>query len=81
LRVISHNPLDITGAVIAVVKIMPGYRPVGKSSKKSVFVQFALGIAGIQILFYIIGGLFSGFGKSPSSFTLLGISETFSTSV
>jgi signal peptidase len=63
------------GAVIAVVKIMPGYRPVGKSSKKSVFVQFALGIAGIQILLYIIGGLFSGFGKSPSSFTPLGISE------
>jgi signal peptidase len=61
--------------VIAVVKIMPGYRPVGKASKKSVFVQFALGIAGIQILLYIIGGLFSGFGKSPSSFTPLGISE------
>ena len=63
------------GAVIAAVKFMPGYRPLGKSSKKSVFVQFALGIAGIQVLLYIIGGLFSGFGKSPSSFTLLGISE------
>ena len=61
--------------LIVVVKIMPGYRPAGKSSKKSVFVQFALGIAGIQILLYIIGGLFSGFGKSPSSFTLLGIAE------
>ena len=61
--------------LIVVVKIMPGYRPLGKSSKKSVFVQFALGIAGIQILLYIIGGLFSGFGKSPSSFTPLGISE------
>ena len=61
--------------LIVVVKILPGYRPLGKSSKKSVFVQFALGIAGIQILLYIIGGLFSGFGKSPSSFTLLGITE------
>ena len=63
------------GTVIAAVKFMPGYRPLGKSSKKSVFVQFAVGMAGIQILLYIIGGLFSGFGKSPSSFTPLGISE------
>jgi len=63
------------GTVIAAVKFMPDYRPLGKSSKKSVFIQFALGMAAIQILFYIVGGLFSGFGKSPSSFTLLGISE------
>ena len=63
------------GTVIAAVKFMPEYRPLGKNSKKSVFVQFAVGMAGIQILLYIIGGLFSGFGKSPSSFTPLGISE------
>jgi len=63
------------GTVIAAVKFMPGYRPLGKSSKKSVFIQFALGMAAIQIFLYIIGGLFSGFGKSPSSFTALGISE------
>lgn len=63
------------GTVIAAVKFMPDYRPLGKSSKKSVFIQFALGMAAIQILFYIVGGLFSGFGKSPSSFTPLGISE------
>jgi len=63
------------GTVIAAVKFMPDYRPLGKNSKKSVFIQFALGMAAIQILFYIVGGLFSGFGKSPSSFTLLGISE------
>ena len=63
------------GIVIAAVKFMPAYRPLGKSSKKSIFVQFALGMAAIQIFLYLIGGLFSGFGKSPSSFTLLGISE------
>jgi len=63
------------GTVIAAVKFMPDYRPLGKNSKKSVFIQFALGMAAIQILFYIVGGLFSGFGKSPSSFTPLGISE------
>lgn len=61
--------------LIAVVKFLPGYRPLGKRSKKSVFVQLALGMAAIQIMLYLIGGLFSGFGKSPSSFTLLGIAE------
>jgi len=52
-------------------------RNTGRSGKqqKKCFVQFAVGMAGIQILLYIIGGLFSGFGKSPSSFTPLGISE------
>jgi signal peptidase len=63
------------GILIAAVKFIPGYRPLGKSSKKSVFIQFALVIAFIQIFLYFIGGLFSGFGKSPSSFTLLGILE------
>ena len=63
------------GILIAVVKFMPGYRPLGKRSKKSAFIQLALGMAAVQIFLYLIGGLFSGFGKSPSSFTLLGISE------
>jgi len=61
--------------LIAAVRFMPGYRPLGKRSKKSAFVQLALGLAFIQIFLYFIGGLFSGFGKSPSSFTLLGIAE------
>jgi signal peptidase len=63
------------GVLIAVVKYMPEYRPLGKRSKKNVFIQLALGMAAVQIMLYIIGGLFSGFGKSPSSFTLLGIAE------
>ena len=61
--------------LIAVVRFLPGYRPLGKRSKKNVFIQLALGMAAVQIMFYLIGGLFSGFGKSPSSFTLLGIAE------
>ena len=63
------------GTLIAAVKFMPGYRPLGKSSKKSVFVQLALGLAFIEVLLYFIGGFVSGFGKSPSSFTPLGIAE------
>jgi signal peptidase len=63
------------GVLIAVVKYMPGYRPLGKRSKKNIFIQLALGMAAAQIMLYLIGGLFSGFGKSPSSFTLLGITE------
>ena len=63
------------GVLIAVVKYMPAYRPLGKRSKKNVFIQLALGMAAAQIMLYLIGGLFSGFGKSPSSFTLLGITE------
>jgi len=63
------------GTLIAAVKFMPGYRPLAKSSKKSVFVQLALGLAFIEISLYFISGLFSGFGKSTSSFTPLGIAE------
>jgi signal peptidase len=57
------------------VRYLPEYRPLGKISKRSAFVQLGLGLAAIQILLYFIGGLFSGFGKSPSSFTPLGIAE------
>jgi signal peptidase I len=61
--------------LIAFIRSVPGYRPLGKRSKKSAFVQLALGLAFIQIFLYFIGGLFSGFGKSPSSFAPLGIVE------
>jgi len=63
------------GTLIVAVRYLPGYRPLGKSNKRSAFVQLGLGLAIIQILLYFIGGLFSGFGKSPSSFTPLGIIE------
>jgi len=63
------------GTLIAAVKFLPPYRPLGKSTKKSVFIQLALGLAFIEIFFYFIGGFLSGFGKSPSSFTPLGIAE------
>jgi len=59
--------------LIAAFRWLPGYRPLGKSNKKKDFILLGLGTAFIQIVIYIIGGLFSGFGKSPSSFTPLGI--------
>jgi len=63
------------GILIVAVRLMPGYRPLGKRSKKNAFFLLALGLAFVEIVFYFIGGLFSGFGRSPSSFTPLGITE------
>ena len=62
-------------AVIAVFRWLPGSRPLGKINKKNDFILLGLGTAFVQVFLYIIGGLFSGFGKSPSSFTPLGIVE------
>jgi len=80
---IAFNPLIkaylvqplLWGTLIVAVKFMPGYRPLGKSSKKSVFVQLALGLAFIEIFLYFLVGFTFGFGKSPTSFTPLGIAE------
>jgi len=57
----------------AVLAVFPKYRPAGKLRLKSSLLQLALLIGFFQIASYIIGGLFSGFGKSPYSFTPLGI--------
>jgi signal peptidase len=61
--------------VIAAFRWLPGYRPLGKINKKRDFVLLGLGTAFIQVFLYILGGLFSGFGKSSYSFTPLGITE------
>jgi signal peptidase len=63
------------GCVILAVRRLPDYRPLGKINTRSTFYILALGIALAQIMSSIIGGLFSGFGKNPSSLTLLGIAE------
>jgi signal peptidase I len=63
------------GVPIVVIAFLPHYQPLGKITKRRSFIQLALGIGFIQILLYFIGGLFSGFGRSPSSFTPLGIVE------
>jgi len=52
---------------------LPKYRPAGKLSLKSAIIQLALMIGFFQVVILVIGGLFSSFGKSPYSFTPLGI--------
>jgi signal peptidase len=61
------------GVVIATIHLLPDYRPLAKLSARNKFYMLALGIALVQITLYFIGGMFSGFGKNPSSLTTLGI--------
>jgi signal peptidase len=61
-------------ALLAVfVLVLPRYRPAAKLREKSAIIQLAFIIGFIQVLVYVIGGLFSSFGKSPYSFTPTGI--------
>jgi signal peptidase len=56
-----------------VVFFLPRYKPIAKSSIRSTIIQLALMIGFFQVVLYGIGGLFSGFGKSPYSFTSLSL--------
>jgi signal peptidase I len=57
------------------VRRLPGYNPLARHSRRVAFFQLGLAIAFVQVLIYVIGGLFTGFGKNPSSLTPLGIME------
>jgi signal peptidase I len=59
--------------VIAVMLRLPAYSAAGKQRNRSSLIKLALILGFVQIIFFVIGGLFSGFGKSPSSFTPSGI--------
>lgn len=59
----------VTGLVIA----FPRYRPLAKYRYRNDAIQMGAVIGFIQVMLYVIGGLFSRFGKSPSSFALVGI--------
>lgn len=63
--------------VIVILVIFPlmNYRPLAKNSTRKTLILLALGIALVQVFLYFVGGLFSGFGKNPASFTALGITE------
>ncbi len=61
------------GLLAWTVLVLPKYRPVAKLRVRSAIIQLALMIGFFQVLFYVIGGLFSSFGKSPYSFTPTGI--------
>jgi len=61
------------GLLAWAIMVLPRYRPAAKFNVRSTIIQLALMIGFFQVLFYAIAGLFSNFGKSPYSFTPLGI--------
>lgn len=50
-----------------------GYRTSGKIGERSMVIAVAALTGFIQVVVYVIGGLFSKFGKNPSALTPLGI--------
>lgn len=72
VRTYVIQPL-LWGLLAWAILVLPGYRPVAKLRLRSSFIQLGLMIGFFQVMLYVIGGLFSSFGKSPSSFTPLGI--------
>jgi signal peptidase len=63
------------GLFILAIWFLPGYRTIARQSLRRNFLQIALGIGFLQVVLCIIGGLFTSFGRNPSSFTLQGIIE------
>ena len=61
----------LIAAVVAF--LLPRYRATAKPRVKRTLITLALMVGGFQVLLYAIGGLFSGFGRSPYSFTATGI--------
>ncbi len=56
-----------------VIFTLPRYRVDAKRRIKQNIILLAIVIGAFQVLLYVVGGLFSGFGRSPYSFTLQGI--------
>lgn len=61
------------GLLAWAILALPRYRNAGGLRVKAAIIRLALMIGFFQVLLYVIGGLFSNFGKSPYSFTPLGI--------
>lgn len=74
IKTYLFQPL-VWGLFILAMRLSPGNQTLARQSLRRTFFQAALAIAFLQIFLYGIGGLYSGFGKSPSSFTPLGILE------
>jgi signal peptidase I len=74
LKTYLLQPL-LWGLLIPAVRFLPGYRTLARQAFRKTYLLIALGIGLLQVFLYVIGGLFSGFGKNPSSFTTLGIGE------
>lgn len=61
------------GLLAWAILVLPKYRTAGGLRLKTAIIQLALMIGFFQVVLYVIGGLFSSFGKSPYSFTPTGI--------
>jgi signal peptidase len=77
---LPHLPIDtfaktyviqpiLWGLLAWAIVVLPRYRTAGGLRVKAAIIQLALMIGFFQVLLYVIGGLFSGFGRSPYSFT------------
>jgi signal peptidase I len=84
--VIPRLPVDILirtyllqpltwGSLILALHYLPDDGNTRKESLRGAIIRLALAISLVQVLSYFIGGLFSNFGKNPSSRTSLGIIE------
>lgn len=65
----------VWGLLILSFLFLPAWKPFARTSTWRTFIWLGLAIAFAQIFLYFIGGLFTGFGKNPSSITPLGITE------
>jgi signal peptidase len=61
------------GLLAWAILVLPRYRSAGGLRLKATVIRLALMIGFFQLVLYVIGGLFSSFGKSPYSFTPTGI--------
>jgi signal peptidase len=61
------------GVLAVVILVLPKYKPLAKSRLRKSIIQLGLMLGFSQIVILFIVGFFSGFGKSPYSFTPLGI--------
>src|SRR4030042_455273 len=61
------------GLLAWAILALPKYRSAGGLRLKATIIRLALAVGGFQAVLYVIGGLFSSFGRSPYSFTPTGI--------
>ena len=61
------------GLLAWAILVLPRYRSAGGLRLKATVIRLALVIGFFQLALYVIGGLFSSFGKSPYSFAPAGI--------
>jgi hypothetical protein len=65
LKTYLVQPL-LWGLIAWAILAFPRYRPFAKSSTKDALIRLALVVGFSQVVLYVIGGLFSSFGKSPN---------------